>query len=70
MVEIIQNQTLQLLQQHCRSRVPFDVARYGQIMLRLGVIKQIGMEASNELEMMRTFGSDILETLEELMNRD
>lgn len=67
LVEIIQGQTLHILQQHCRNRVPFDGARYGQIMLRLGAIKKIGMEAIGELEMMQVLGAEIHDVLADLI---
>ena len=67
LVEIIQGQTLRILQQHCRNRIPFDGARYGQIMLRLGVIKKIGVEAASELEMMQALGAEIHDVLEDLI---
>lgn len=67
LVEIIQGQTLHILQQHCRNRVPCDGARYGQIMLRLGSIKKIGMEAIGELEIMQVLGAEIHDVLADLI---
>ena len=67
LVEIIQGQTLHILRQHCRNRVPFDGARYGQIMLRLGSIKKIGMEAIGELEIMQVLGAEIHDVLADLI---
>ena len=47
--------------------MPFDGARYGQIMLRLGSIKKIGMEAIGELEIMQVLGAEIHDVLADLI---
>ena len=70
LVEVLQVQILNILKKHCRSIVPVDPTRYGQIMLKFGIIKQIGLEATSEIEVMQVLGAEIHDVLDDLMNRE
>ena len=50
--------------------MPYDPTRYGQVMLKFGMIKQIGLEATSEIEIMQTLGAEIHDILDDLMNTE